>query len=358
MMSVKTSTIMEKEEEEQESSFKQGPVIVPLASSPSFFCCCLTSLLASFLLGVVLGPLMAGHSFIKYSPITPLTISSSTASWCPQAVCLNSDLCQPCQRRFLILLATARSASTTLDFMLDSLPGVRMSGENNDELKAIRDMMENVMLRREFGYYNNHSSKLGERQQPWGHNPIPPGAAACVGQKMIETINPPLMFTDQSGTTTSVLEDDADTIIGFKTVRFLHDGTTEADTIALVKWVKSNFPCSKFIVNIRSATRDQAQSQAKSFAKGDPLIEDAEKLLQLNVRMRDLVKLFGGDQAYLLDSSEWIMDLESLNQAVEWLGFHKSCHFQELLEFNTRPGGYGAAKTQVDMNPECHYVGS
>jgi hypothetical protein len=155
-----------------------------------------------------------------------------------------------------------------------------------------------------------------------------------------------------------VLEEDADTIIGFKTVRFLHNGTTEADTMALVRWVKSNFPCAKFIVNIRSATRDQAKSQAKAFLKSDPLMQRAEKLLQLNERMRDLVKLFGSDQSYLLDSSKWMEDLESLNHAVEWLGFHKSCHFQKLLEFNTGPGGFGAAKTRLDMNSECHYVGS
>jgi hypothetical protein len=48
---------------------------------------------------------------------------------------------------------------------------------------------------------------------------------------MIETINPPLLTDHQSGTSSSVLEEDADTIIDFKTVRFLHNGATEADTI-------------------------------------------------------------------------------------------------------------------------------
>jgi hypothetical protein len=183
------------------AAFK-SPVIVPLASSPprhniskvSFFFC-LTLVLASFIVGVLLGPalLTPGLSFNQsvqesLAPVTavtsttirtPLTNKNSTASWCPKAVCLNSDLCRPCQeRRFLILLATARSASTTLDFMLDSLPGVRMSGENNDELKAIRDMMENVMLSVPFRY-NNKNSVVG----PWGHNPIPPGEPQRVSVK-------------------------------------------------------------------------------------------------------------------------------------------------------------------------------
>ena len=40
--------------------------------------------------------------------------------------------------------------------------------------------------------------------------------------------------------------------------------------------------------------------------------------------MRNLVTLFGADQAYRLDSSEWTKDLESLNQSVELLGFYKA----------------------------------
>jgi len=71
--------------------------------------------------------------------------------WCPNAICPNSDLCHPCRRRFLILIATGRSASTTLTYMLNSLPGIRMSGENNDELKAIRRMIDNIRSKITFG---------------------------------------------------------------------------------------------------------------------------------------------------------------------------------------------------------------
>jgi hypothetical protein len=254
-MPVNTSKATSMEKEKQEASFKKGPV--NCISTSSLFSTrkdkrskvtLLTLVLLSFLLGVCASvSFMVVHSFIASEPITsvePKTIIKTTsltndytaasASWCPKAVCLNSDLCRPCQRRFLILLATGRSGSTTLNFMLDSLPSVRMSGENNDELRAIRYMMENVMLKPSVHYFD---SKV-ERKTAWGHNPIPPGAAACVGQKMMETINPPLMSTDQSDrpTSTSVMEDDADTIIGFKTIRFLHyNDTTEdhADTLPI-----------------------------------------------------------------------------------------------------------------------------
>lgn len=45
-------------------------------------------------------------------------------SWCPSAACNNSPLCLPCKKRFLFIIATGRSGSTTLLSMLNHLPGV------------------------------------------------------------------------------------------------------------------------------------------------------------------------------------------------------------------------------------------
>ena len=45
-------------------------------------------------------------------------------SWCPRATCNNSPMCQPCKKRFLFIIATGRSGSTSLLSMLNYLPGV------------------------------------------------------------------------------------------------------------------------------------------------------------------------------------------------------------------------------------------
>lgn len=66
------------------------------------------------------------------------------SSWCPSATCHNTDLCHPCDRRFLILLATGRSGSTSMMYMLDSLPGVRMSGENNAILNHLQQLVNGI----------------------------------------------------------------------------------------------------------------------------------------------------------------------------------------------------------------------
>ena len=266
--------------------------------------------------------------------------NTTTQKWCPNAICKNSDLCRPCQRRFLILLATGRSASTTLTYMLDSLPGVRMSGENNDELQAIRKMIDNV---RRNANFQRHAG----RRTPWGHNRVPDGAYSCVGQHMIETINPPA--TDEMG---RMLENNSETIVGFKTIRFLSD-KPEEQTPELVEWLQETFPCARIVINIRSSVEEQAASWKKSFGKKGNF---SDELADMNRRMRNLADIFG-EQAFLLDSSDWLNEIEHLNRVVEWLGFDKSCFFEELLEFNTKGRGYGNGVTSTHRNPDCRYAG-
>jgi len=230
--------------------------------------------------------------------------------------------------------------------MLDSLPGVRMSGENNDELAAIRHMIENVSN-------NANFNREADRRAPWGHNRVPTGAYSCVGQHMMETINPPA--TDARGRLILDNSDEKTTIVGFKTIRFLEE-RSESETADLVRFVQETFPCARIVINIRSAVEEQEASWKKSFDEKQQNL--STKLADMNWRIRDLVDLFGEQQAYLLDSTEWLHEIEHLNRLVEWLGFDQSCFFDELLEFNTKGDGYGNGVTSIThQNPNCHYVG-
>jgi hypothetical protein len=76
----------------------------------------------------------------------------------------------------------------------------------------------------------------------------------------------------------------------------------------------------------------------------------------MNERMRRLATMFG-NQAQLLDSSDWTKDIDRLNRVVQWLGFNKSCNFKQLLEFNTEGKGYGHGETEMVLDPNCRYVG-
>lgn len=270
-----------------------------------------------------------------------LNTKKNYSSWCPTAVCLDSDLCHPCQRRFLLLFATGRSASTTLMYMLGTLPGVRMGGENAGTFNKFWNMVHNVRT--------NPSFQAGAKiQHAWGHNPVPEGAYSCVGQHMMETINPPKTMANGS----LLVQDDSDTIVGFKTIRLL-DGTEDPNIDRYrFPFVKEIFPCARILINIRSNVTQQAASQAKTFGVDGTLAEMQAK----NQRMIKLQGIFGRDYARLLDSSDWTKNVTALNEVVEWLGFSKECFFQSLLEFNTKEYTNGKT-TRMPIHPGCKYLG-
>ena len=269
--------------------------------------------------------------------------SFAPSAWCPDAVCENSALCHPCQRRFLIIIATGRSASTTLTYMMDSLPGVRMSGENNDTLGALRSMIDNIQKDPHFLRQQRNPLNKGA----WGHYRVPDGAFACVAQKMVETITPPLL--DQND---EFIKDDSDTIVGFKTIRFLKERGNAKSDKEIVDYVKESFPCARILVNIRSDEEEQRASYSKIHA----FRKDGVSISRMNNRLIRVANMFG-NQAMLLDSSEWTKNITSLNKVVTWLGFHPNCQFENLLEFNTEGRGYKHGQTELNMNPKCRYVG-
>jgi hypothetical protein len=163
----------------------------------------------------------------------------SNLQWCPLANCTNTNLCQPCQRRFLIVIATPRSASTTLMWMLNELPGVRMAGENNNMLKWILETNNNI--------YNHSSFYRGNGvRSGWGHNPIPKQSFSCAAQAMMDAINPPkskdLKFVESK-------QEERSEIVGFKTIRF--DRGPEGHYSQMVDFVKENFPCSCILIKFQ-----------------------------------------------------------------------------------------------------------
>jgi hypothetical protein len=265
-------------------------------------------------------------------------LSFENSSWCPHATCLDSDICHPCSRRYLIILATGRSASTTLTWMMNELPGVRMSGENNDELHKIHNMIQNIATLTEFKDSTNQHTA-------WGHNEVPAGAYACVAQKMIETINPPKMIQGKK------IYDDSNTIVGFKTIRGDGNGKVEETVDFLTRY----YPCARFLVNIRSDIGAQADSLKHTWAETSKKDDLSNELKMRNARLQHMAELLG-EQAYLLDSTEWTRNVSKLNDAIKWLGF-TGCSFTELLEFNTEGNGYGTGRIFSPLSKACRYSG-
>ena len=185
----------------------------------------------------------------KRNGLSPKAIQN----WCPTAQCHVTDLCHPCQRRYLIIITTGRSGSTTIQKMLNELPGIRLSGENNGMLTNFQYAISATRDRKEWSHIG-----IQNPYSPWHHHSYPTSAFACIVQQMIEIINPPPNIngtiihhhqktTRTTSTTTNLLEepteqedddeddDDEDTIIGFKTIRFPLDTSIMSGTKGIAR---------------------------------------------------------------------------------------------------------------------------
>jgi hypothetical protein len=303
--------------------------------------------------------------------------------WCPNdAKCDNNFLCEPCQRRFLILISEPRAASTTLTWMLDTLPGIRMSGENNDLLThlqwAVHQTTEHPSFKNGFDVNKN----------PWYHNPIIPGSLACAAQSLVHALNPPNGNDDDNEL--EMTREESEMILGFKTVRF-HKGYDLNDKDSVLKlydkilFLLESFPCSKIIVNTRSDIDSHVKSIQAAFRikrekeiikerlemEGRTMTSIHRYLLQPKGKKGSSVissnsTLDRNDRVILMDSTEWTKDVTKLRRLIDWLGYSPECYFTELLEYNlprskTRKGrafGYARGRTEFsNRSPNCRYLG-
>ena len=301
---------------------------------------------------------------------SPYNTVNPHPSFCPQATCNNTPHCKPCQRRFLIIIATGRSGSTTLMNLLDKLPNVRMAGENKGQLindyATYRTLHDSIELELE-------STKGVEGA--WKHFPISKQAISCPIQNLYEAINPPPELTVNFRGS----YDDSQTIIGFKTVRLhqaLEDMVTDKSNYyhnetmlfsspqsqkqnhhhndEFTNWSEfliETFPCAKFVFNVRGDIDKQVQSWLAAF--GTHL--DGDVIRTYNHQLSTLAAKLGSDQARVIDMSEWSKKdgsgLNVLNDLVEWLGF-RQCTFSSLIHSNH--DGYGKDQTKLSLGDRCH----
>ena len=273
-------------------------------------------------------------------------------SWCPEAQCHNdTSSCSPCQRRFLMIITNGRSASTTLTWTLDLLPGLRMAGENNNVLQNIKTMFDST-----FNGPMGYELRKEKHHSAFYHNPIQEESLACISQKMIETIIPPPIVTT---VTTEPLVDSEDVILGFKTIRLFRDNKM-SDVKNIVDFLKMHFPCTRYIVNHRSDVKGQALSQTSTLRKYKNENGDLDAAMtRIKKEVKRLLKFaeLMGDRAKIIDSVDWTQNVAYLNDVVQWLGYDSSCAFPEVMELNT-VNGFGGTNKKISLDPQCKYLGS
>lgn len=272
--------------------------------------------------------------------------------WCQYATCQNSPMCSPCNRRFLFILATARSASTTLLKMLNYLPNVRMSGENLNLLFVASKMVSNFKGEKVAHLLDQNFDRI---EGAYLHNAIPPQAMSCPIQQVINTLNPPPKNVQIAVNLTnhpSMEEYDRNRILGAKTIRF-HKGDWSIGEAS--DFLREIFPCSRIVVNIRSDIESQLKSLNTTFSSAHNYIKGTEFIKNMNDFLVGVAKDLGPDMAKLVDMTEWTKDVEILNDVILWLGY-RDCRFSAIVHENTN--GFGRDhETLPDLGANCHYAG-
>jgi hypothetical protein len=274
-----------------------------------------------------------------------------TSSWCPDGKCKGTALCFPCQRRWLIIVTVGRSASTTLTKMIALLPGVRMTGENNNLVGRFDNLLK-----------QSPPDMVDGTGAAWFHNPIPKESWSCASQALFTAANPPKLVNGE------LLESDESTILGFKTIRLFHDSIQKHENQQLarvqvqgiakekVETLNRLFPCARFVVNVRSDLHGQVDAWEKEF--GATNATKSAQVIETEIRLLHMFhQVMGPKRSFLLDSTAWTQNISIFNELVDWLGYSSDCHFQAALEYNTKDGFY-ATRTEADcsLSQECRYL--
>ncbi len=213
--------------------------------------------------------------------------------------------------------------------MLNLLPGVRLSGENNGVIASVASLEKKLG-----GVEDLLGQQYDVKDGAWMHNGIPVGALACPIQQIIDTINPPPYRVQHRVNVTgspSIHEYDHSRILGMKTVRI--GDSILWDAKAASNFFERNFPCSKIVVNIRSEIKKQAVSSMNASWKEGNQTEIEERLRHSQRFLREFHHELGPNRAILMDMNEWAKDISVFNTMVKWLGF-RNCEFKALLREN------------------------
>lgn len=275
------------------------------------------------------------------------TTNPHATSFCPDAACLNSPLCLPCNRRHFLIVSTARSGSTTLLRMFNTLPNMRLSGENHNTLWFISQLTNNLLENRPRLLKHPEDKPNG----PFAHNTIPKGSMGCIAQQITHNLNPPPLAVQQDKSM-SMESYDEGLILGFKTVRLHHEKWTPFEAS---KFLKTHFPCTKVLINYQTNVTHQYLSFKRTFNHSSeskyngPSMAELESINDFQEKLHKCMKT----SSKIIDMDYWTKDVGVLNEIVEWLGY-ENCTFKEIAHEND--GGYATDNTtNLDLGDKCRY---
>jgi hypothetical protein len=209
--------------------------------------------------------------------------------WCPSDDPL-------CARKFVFIVATGRSGSTTIMGMLNGIPGVFVSGENDNEPSRLREIFAARMQR----VASNNSLSLNY----WSRERM------SVQGWIWETNMPEVRRRRRQHPVT---------IVGFKEIRW------NAQDVGFIQHV---CPCSRFVVSTRrDATRQARSGFYERSENPEHAVREANRRIETAA-----ATIHPASRMFRIRLEDFSVD--EFNALAAWLGF--GCKFDRLIHSNAR----------------------
>jgi hypothetical protein len=223
--------------------------------------------------------------FVAYSVYAYLTFP---------AILVREEKCE--SERYVILLGTGRSGSTTIATMLREA-GIKMTGEHAGVIHELRNLDKQV-------------------ETMYGH----PNTQSWLRYRTMER-NDRLAFYRRFLQELFCHTGEKDALCGFKEVRYLDDG--------IITFIRELFPCARVVLNYRRDVEAQIRSQQK-------LWDFSINATQSNEVFRRQAESHP-DDTFLLATED--LNVQNMNSLLKWLGI-TTCEFTRMAQSNKGDNGY------------------
>lgn len=247
----------------------------------------------------------ASESTDDVNSTTTRNLLSPRFKWCPDSLCTPEN--PLCAQKWLFILSTGRSGSTTLLETMNLIPNIRLIGEHAGALNFLFDMVHAANV--------TDPRRLQEVQ--------------LLLQDILAHLDPPSKKDPPVSRYRNVL--------GFKELRY--------SSAARVKSLKQVFPCSRFIFNFREDTGAQIKS---GFFAQKSNSKTVEYLEGRNTEEKELYALY--------KSSSYLMPLEDFSPwkftaMLKWLvGPSFNCSYSNICHSNA-DGSYKTCAAVAKADP-------
>ena len=202
--------------------------------------------------------------------------------------------CDLCATKWLLVIATGRSGSTTILNMLNILPHVNNMGEDKGQLKPF------VTLSQDLNYTQSISKP--NRHDAWYHFANDIHGVYCLAQKWLKSKYPVPNDT---------------MYFGFKEIRY--------NNVEDLDFIEKAFPCAHIILNTRQNVTAQAQS---AFQQGNE-----QSIYKHNHLLRTFYESQSRQQKLWFTLEEF--SLESFNSIIRWLELPERCEYNRVMVTNS-----------------------